>query len=267
MRPSNPLLGCLIAGMMLLQVWCALPVAATSSESDGKTPPPAAGDAPPISKPVDPAEVPQLVKDMDADDFFVRDAATRRLLMASNLRADQLAAHFNPTLSAEQRWRLQVVIEHHFVRSLLPTEVPEDARGVLGVTIQGVSADPDTSTPAGIRIAQVMPGMPAFAQLQVGDFIVEVDGKAITNGTDAEITLRFSEAIGSRKAGQVVRLGVLRSGKVEQRAIQLGQYDDLLRLYSGETGNMELRDPYSGQWTAFRRRHMPSTVHDEEKES
>ncbi|MCQ4260417.1 DegQ family serine endoprotease [Stutzerimonas stutzeri] len=95
------------------------------------------------------------------------------------------------------------------------------SRGWLGVVIQEVNKDLAESfgleRPAGALVAQVMDGGPAAkGGLQVGDVILNVDGKSIDMSGD------LPHLVGAMKPGSKAKLDVVRDGKRKTLNIEIG---------------------------------------------
>jgi serine protease Do len=94
-------------------------------------------------------------------------------------------------------------------------------RGYLGVTIGSISEDMQQSlnlpTKSGAYITDIVAGGPADrAGLKVGDIVVRVNGQSVKDNTD--LTRRVAQA----RAGDVIKLDVLRNGKTESLQVRSG---------------------------------------------
>ena len=106
------------------------------------------------------------------------------------------------------------------VRSL--SEHGKVVRGFLGISMSEVSQQEqnifDLESTDGVLIQRVVPGAPAAKSgLEVGDVIVELDGKRITSMMD------FMDEIAQRTPGDKVGLTVQRSGKQQKYTVALGE--------------------------------------------
>jgi serine protease Do len=96
------------------------------------------------------------------------------------------------------------------------------ARGYLGVTIQTLSPEIAESnglgeTQKGALIADVTPGGPgARGGLQVGDVVLRVNGKDVEDNTD------LTRTVAAARAGEALRLDVLRGGRRQTLTVTSG---------------------------------------------
>jgi serine protease Do len=106
-------------------------------------------------------------------------------------------------------------------------------RGEIGVRAQTVTpvlaAGLRLSRDWGAVLADVMPGGPADrAGLAVGDLVLSVDGKAIENGRQLNVTL-YRKAV-----GDVVRLEVLRDEQAKSVNVSVAERNDPLSRITGQ---------------------------------
>ncbi|RME23945.1 MAG: PDZ domain-containing protein, partial [Deltaproteobacteria bacterium] len=97
------------------------------------------------------------------------------------------------------------------------------ARGWIGIGLQPLDEDlaEQLGVDEGVVISQVYPDNPAAkAGLRAGDVIVELDGEKVDE-TDEVV-----RAIGARRPGDVVKLGIIRDGKEKTIKVELGQRPD-----------------------------------------
>jgi serine protease Do len=99
------------------------------------------------------------------------------------------------------------------------------SRGFLGVGIQDIDRDLATAlklpTPNGVLLTEVRGGGPGSkAGLARGDVVTKVDGKAVTS------TGQFRNLIASSGAKKRVTLEVMRDGKAQTFAVELGEVPD-----------------------------------------
>ena len=94
-------------------------------------------------------------------------------------------------------------------------------RGQLGVAVQDLT--PELARSFGLKratgavIAQVAPGSPAAASgLQVGDVVVAVNGKSVTNASS------LRSAVGLTAPGQEIDLEILRHGASQTLTVAIG---------------------------------------------
>jgi serine protease Do len=100
-------------------------------------------------------------------------------------------------------------------------------RGEIGVRVQTVTpvlaAGLNLARDAGVIIADVMPGSPAArAGLGPGDLVLAIDGKAMENGRQLQVTLY------RRFIGDVVSLDILRDGQKVKTPVAVAERDDRL---------------------------------------
>jgi len=99
------------------------------------------------------------------------------------------------------------------------------SRGWLGVLIQDVTRDLAESfgmdKPIGALVSKVVPDSPADkAGIQVGDIIVEFNGREVTTSA------KLPPMVGSAPVGERVAVKVLRNGKPKQLFVTLGELED-----------------------------------------
>lgn len=95
------------------------------------------------------------------------------------------------------------------------------ARGWMGVGLRALDEDLGTQlgvpAGAGVVLGQIYPGTPAAeAGLRAGDVLTSLDGQPV--GDSAAVV----RAIGTRKPGEVVKLGLLRDGRSKTVKVSLG---------------------------------------------
>jgi len=93
-------------------------------------------------------------------------------------------------------------------------------RGWLGILIQDVTSDLaesfGMSSPEGALVARILPDSPAHkAGIQVGDVVVEYDGKPIVESSS------LPKLVGRTKIGTEVPLKIIRKGKAQNIAIKI----------------------------------------------
>ncbi len=99
------------------------------------------------------------------------------------------------------------------------------SRGWLGVLIQDVTRDLAESfgmdKPIGALVSKVVPGSPAEkAGIQVGDIIVEFNGREVTTSA------KLPPMVGSAPVGERVAVKVLRNGRPKRLFVTLGELED-----------------------------------------
>ncbi|HET9372460.1 MAG TPA: trypsin-like peptidase domain-containing protein [Vicinamibacterales bacterium] len=102
-------------------------------------------------------------------------------------------------------------------------------RGDIGVRAQTLTpllaAGLGLPRDRGVVLADVLPNTPAFrAGLKPGDIVLSVDGKPMENGRQFQVTLY------RRFVGDIVRLEILRDGRVTTEPVAMTERDDLLGL-------------------------------------
>ena len=115
-------------------------------------------------------------------------------------------------------------IPSNMARSIMAQllEFGEVRRGLLGVNIYTIT--PDIAEAYGVEatqgalVSQVLPDSAAEkAEIEVGDIIRSVDGKAIDSANE------LRNAIGLKRSGETVELEVLRNGKERRIRVKLGE--------------------------------------------
>lgn len=150
-----------------------------------------------------------LVGQLDAPEFVAREQATRRLI---DLRVDdvQLFAVFERgNLTAEQRHRLLYVVRERLLNT------PRGALGIrMDVAQQANVRIPgrdvvDEDIPPGVKILEVIPGMPAERVLRVGDVITHIEGSLLKSSDD------LIDLVQTRRPGDVITMQVQRPQRDE----------------------------------------------------
>jgi Do/DeqQ family serine protease len=115
-------------------------------------------------------------------------------------------------------------IPSNMVRSVMEQllEFGEVRRGMLGVNIMTITPDIaeayEVKETQGALVSQVMPDSAAEkAGIQPGDIIRSVDGRAINNANE------LRNAIGLKRSGDTVELGVVRNGRTDTIRARLGE--------------------------------------------
>ncbi|CAN5790043.1 hypothetical protein BH11PLA1_BH11PLA1_16260 [soil metagenome] len=152
-----------------------------------------------------PRALADIVADLGAASFPIRDAASRELDTRSDLTLAQFGAELShPGLPLESRARLLTAAHALFART---------PRGALGVQFAavGVGIGPLNPREGGQVVGRLLPGFPAGKTLRSGDVIVAVNGERVTGVTT------FTGARGSlrpmviaRDPGSSVTVTVLR---------------------------------------------------------
>ncbi len=204
-----------------------------------------------------------VLAQLDDDEYFVRQAATRRLLTDETLTQEDLDRLFLASESLEQRHRLLRVARHHLLRRMIAQRFngPADP-GSMGLShvVVHLPADEDGGEPrAGVMAALTLPGFPAYALLEPGDVIIEFDGQPIPGKM---LGAAFPNMIRSRQAGQDIWLTVFRNGETERIRFRLGNGLALSEVYG--TKSVALNEPYRQAWQTQRAR-MEGLVNDREE--
>ena len=112
------------------------------------------------------------------------------------------------------------------------------SRGWLGVYIQEVTRELAESfgieKPMGALVAKILPDSPAQeTDMQVGDIILTYDGKDIDNSA------ALPPMAGRTKVGEVVKLKVMREGKIKIIKLKIGQLPDKDQMLAGTSPDDE----------------------------
>ncbi|MBK8973775.1 MAG: DegQ family serine endoprotease [Hahellaceae bacterium] len=110
------------------------------------------------------------------------------------------------------------------------------SRGWLGVLIQEVSKELAESfqldKPRGALVAQILPDSPAQdSDLQVGDVIIEYNGKSINLSSD------LPHLVGRTAPGKEVDLKVIRQGKIKTVTLEIGRLPGENQAASSDKGS------------------------------
>ena len=119
-------------------------------------------------------------------------------------------------------------------------------RGWLGVTIQDVDKDlaeglgMDPSDPHGALVTNILDDGPAAgSEVQVGDAIIEVQGKRVEDSRD------LARKIANVRPGTPAELTVMRDGREQTITVELGQFpsqDRMAALTPSEPSDMRMED-------------------------
>ncbi|ACY17280.1 DegQ family serine endoprotease [Haliangium ochraceum] len=130
-------------------------------------------------------------------------------------------------------------IPAHMARPIMESLLSDGkvTRGWLGVAIQTLDRDLSTAmkldADKGVLVSDVSAGSPAAkAGLQRGDVIVSVDGNSVADSSN------LRNRIAARKPGTTVQLDVLRDGKNQRVAVELGTLPGT-RLSANGSGDLE----------------------------
>jgi hypothetical protein len=163
----------------------------------------------------------QLVAQLADNDFERREAARVALmgLRRSDLPALREAVRQGSPLMPSQLTVLRDIVMHVYLTGDLYLGDP-DGVGFLGVTLPGAPEQRGVmGIQRGVAVLARSPGFAAYRLLQNGDVVLTV----MTNAGRAEVntTQELQDAIRSAKAGETVKLDVLRQGGVIRVSIRL----------------------------------------------
>jgi len=160
----------------------------------------------------EPRPLKDLIADLDAPDYKVREAASDELLAGKPFSLDQLErALKDPSLTAEQRLRLD--------RAGL-TLFKNAPHGAMGVRFGG-GAD-------AVEIASVEREFPASTVLKAGDIITHMDGEPVTLSVNPDRrTASVRAVVISHAPGDEVPVVVQRGGEAVRVTVRLGDFSRL----------------------------------------
>ncbi|MAY75526.1 MAG: hypothetical protein CMJ31_12590 [Phycisphaerae bacterium] len=157
--------------------------------------------------------VDELVALLDHDDFTLRENTMASLVRDEDIAFEELAARSaDPSLSLEQRTRLDRVLEYRYFAMPIP------ALGVRGGSI-------DTEDP--VFIADTVQGFDAAIKLERNDAVLAVDGEPIADWEELVVHIM------SYQPGETIELSVARTpvGGGDRETIEvpvvIGRYDSL----------------------------------------
>ena len=112
------------------------------------------------------------------------------------------------------------------------------SRGWLGVYIQEVTMELAESfgmdKPEGALVAKVLPNSPAEGtDIEVGDVILDFNGKDVKNSA------ALPPMVGQTKAGETVKLKVMRDGKTRVVKLKVGKLPDKDKIFMSESNELE----------------------------
>ncbi|MDP1662707.1 MAG: PDZ domain-containing protein [Phycisphaerales bacterium] len=159
----------------------------------------------------EPRPIKDVVADLGSSDFKARETATDELTTNDFTLAQIEAALKDPTLTAEQRTRLERAGLRHF------KDIPH---GALGVEFTGAI---DVA-----EIANVKKGFPSAATLKAGDIITQIDGEPITSRISNDRRSSTVRAlVVSHDPGDEVPVVVQRNGQPVKLIVKFGDFKDL----------------------------------------
>jgi len=168
-----------------------------------------------------------LLEKLDADEFSTRSQAQEDLMKwareAKGGELKELKQAYEQTDSPEVKMRLSDVLDNSTFMA------QPNTRGFVGITM-----NPQLG---GVGVLMVQPDTPAQkVDLREGDSIIEVDGKDMT-GMKANPDMAmdfFSDYVKSKNAGQKLELKINRNGKILEKTLKLGDYDEFNKRLLGE---------------------------------
>ena len=159
-----------------------------------------------------PRPLSQVVADLGSTDYARREEATVELTLPKSFTLAELeAALKDPSLSAEQRLRLDEAAFRHFADS---------PRGALGVNFN--------TNVRTAEVSSVLEKFPASAVLKPGDVITQIDGVPVTSRVSADGGWSTVRAlIISHDPGDNVPVIVQRKGDEVPLTVKLGEFGGL----------------------------------------
>lgn len=209
----------LSAAVFFAAIGCLAPDATRAQE----------GDAPAAPAPASPT-IESLLADLDDESFAVREAASTALMLHADLDDTRLAKAMRAAKRPEQKQRLIVIVMHRFFARLAPQKGDGGgAMGCIGIDISQLNLVRPDQHPelehTGLLVTRTRVGFPAFAQMRPGDIVLSFQGKRF--GEHLEDHQAFVAAIQEHRAGDTIKMTVMRSGKVVDIDLKL---DHLIRL-------------------------------------
>jgi hypothetical protein len=142
----------------------------------------------------------EIVRQLDAPDFHEREQAAQQIIERADDKIKLYAILDHGDLTVEQRYRLLQVVREYLL------EMP---RGAVGISMDGWQPGMALQG-GGVRVADLVPGMPAERVLQVGDRIVAIDGHPLATQNDLIIYVQ------NKRPGDKVNMSIKRS-KTDER--------------------------------------------------
>jgi len=174
-----------------------------------------ADDAPPLPK-----RVALLIKQLGHSEYAQREAAQQAMLELPVEALPIVADHLQHTEDAEIRMRLRLYATAVFDKHVLPHHPGLRRPGFLGIAQSLIVVN---NVPQ-IVIVNVIPGTGAEAAgLQVDDRVLSMNGKALDQHNPIET---LSSDIKALRAGQQIKLEILRAGKRMDVKATLGELPD-----------------------------------------
>lgn len=198
----------------------------------------------------------QVVALLDDESFNVRQAAEARLLADDTLDPAALKKLIAQAKSAEQRYRLLRVAEHHVLREVRLREFGDQPqRAAIGFSYQPVlpADNPELTAPA-VTVTATMPGFPGHAYLRPGDMVLAINGNAPRGIQHRDlVTTWLSDNIRFHRPGDTVTLTVRRDGTTFDLDVPCGHGNALDQMYTTNGKDAAFRErPYEETWQAAR---------------
>jgi hypothetical protein len=186
----------------------------------------------------------EVVALLNDDDYAVREQAEANLLMDDTLDRAALRGLIASAESAEQRYRLLRVAEHHVMRAVRERLFGErdDAavdgfrrrqNASVGFSYSSFLGDenPVTQTP-GVMVTATMPGFPGHAYLRTGDRIIAINGQTARGIRHRELIEDWvRNRIGFHQPGDTITLTVIRENKTLDVSMPCAQGQALMVMY------------------------------------
>lgn len=192
----------------------------------------------------DPDSRQPLLEQLNDDDYFTRQRASRMLMSNDQLTVEAVQQLYVLATTYEQRHRLIDVARHLLLHGLRQAISPNDPRASIGLR-PGVVLK--LGVPA-IRVEQTFPGFPGYTHLLPGDLIIAVDDEPIPEGLGVEqLRKHFIEGqIQQHRIGEKIRLTVVRNARQIEIRFRLASLETLEKMYD-KTG-FHLNEPYRQHW-------------------
>lgn len=148
---------------------------------------------------LDPALL-EVVRHLDDPAFDKREEAAQTVVEKAGDKIQLYAILDHGNLTIEQRYRLLQIVREYLL------DMP---RGAVGISMAGWQPGMALQG-GGVRVADLIPGMPAERVLQVGDRIMAIDGHALATQTDLLVYVQ------TKRPGDRISMSIKRS-KVDDR--------------------------------------------------
>lgn len=121
------------------------------------------------------ADVLEIVRLLDSDDYTTREKATDQLRKDEARRMQLYALLAGDSITPEQRYRLLQIVRDQLINT---------PRGAMGIEMEPQPWGMRGAGPLEIKIMNLVPGFPAERVLQVGDRIVAIDAQPLFTQDD-----------------------------------------------------------------------------------